>query len=116
VTSGASPSSMFCASAERRGNRRLVSLCRDFTQGALGATCFRMVALRSGKFAPVTLGQMRFQGCRDLLVECNSCHHWVKMKAGHLPDFAAIKSLGDRIVCERCGEVGAEVRPDWDSR
>jgi len=38
------------------------------------------------------------------------------MKAGHLPDFAAIKSLGDRIVCERCGEVGAEVRPDWDSR
>jgi hypothetical protein len=29
---------------------------------------------------------------------------------------AAIKSLGDRIVCERCGEVGAEVRPDWDSQ
>ena len=75
-----------------------------------------MVDLRSGKFAPVTLGQMRFQGCRDLLVECNSCHHWVKMKAGHLPDDAAIKSLGDRIVCARCGEVGAEVLPDWDSR
>jgi hypothetical protein len=40
----------------------------------------------------------------------------VKMKAGHLPDDAAIKSLGDRIVCARCGEVGAEVLPDWDNR
>ena len=22
----------------------------------------------------------------------------------------------DRIVCARCGEVGAEVLPDWDNR
>jgi hypothetical protein len=27
-------------------------------------------APRTGKFAPVTLGHMRWQGCRDLLIYC----------------------------------------------
>jgi hypothetical protein len=86
---------------------------RGFTPGPLNAIYFRMVAPSTGRFAPVTLGHMRFQGCRDLLVECTSCHHRATMKAGDLPDHTAIRSLGDGIVCARCGEVGADVRPDW---
>ena len=68
-----------------------------------------------GKLAPVTLGHMRSQGCRDLLVYCNSghCNHSTIMNVGHLPDDTPIKSLGDDIVCPRCGHLGADVVPNW---
>jgi hypothetical protein len=64
-----------------------------------------MPPAKVGKLAPVTLGHMRSQGCRDLLVYCNSdhCDHRTIMNVGHLPDDTPIKSLGDRIVCTRCG-------------
>jgi hypothetical protein len=69
------------------------------------------------KFAPVTLGHMRSQGCRDVLVYCNSdrCDHSTIMNVGHLPDDTPIKSLGDGIVCTKCGQVGAHVVPNWRS-
>jgi hypothetical protein len=68
-----------------------------------------------GKLAPVTLGHMRSQGCRDLLVYCNSgrCNHRAIMNVGHLPDGTVINSLGDGIVCTRCGHFGADVVPNW---
>src|SRR6516162_3815292 len=47
-----------------------------------------MPPTKVGKLAPVTLGHMRSQGCRDLLVYCNSgrCNHSTIMNVGHLPD------------------------------
>jgi hypothetical protein len=68
-----------------------------------------------GKLAPVTLGHMRSQGCRDLLAYCNSdrCNHSTIINVGHLPDETPIKSLGDDIVCSRCGHLGADVVPNW---
>ena len=41
------------------------------------------------------------QGCRDLLVYCNSgrCNHSTIMNVGHLPDETRVNSLGDGIVC-----------------
>jgi hypothetical protein len=70
------------------------------------------------KFAPVTLGHMRSQGCRDLLAYCNSghCNHSTIMNVGHLPDDLSIKSLGNGIVCPRCGHVGADVMPNWPAQ
>jgi hypothetical protein len=61
------------------------------------------------KLAPVTMGHMRTQGCRDLLVYCNSgrCNHTTIMNVGHLPDRPPIKSLGDAVVCAQCGHLGA---------
>jgi hypothetical protein len=55
------------------------------------------------------------QGCRDLLVYCNSgrCNHSTIMNVGHLPDETRINSLGDGIVCTQCGHLGAEVVPNW---
>jgi hypothetical protein len=35
------------------------------------------------------------------------------MDVGHLPNDTPIKSLGDGIVCSRCGHVGADVLPNW---
>jgi hypothetical protein len=74
-----------------------------------------MVPFDATKFAPVTLGHMRSQGCRELLAYCKSgrCDHSATMDVGHLPDDTPIKSLGDGIVCARCGHVGADVVPDW---
>jgi hypothetical protein len=76
-----------------------------------------MVPFDVRKFAPVTLGHMRSQGCRELLVYCNSgrCKHSTTMNLGHLPDDTPIKSLGDGIVCARCGHIGADVVPNWPS-
>jgi hypothetical protein len=74
-----------------------------------------MPTVKVGKFEPVTLGHMRSQGCRDLLVYCNSgrCNHSTIMNVGHLPDDTPIKSLGDGFVCAKCGHLGAEVVPNW---
>jgi hypothetical protein len=60
------------------------------------------------KFAPVTLGHIRFQGRRNLLPECSACHRCATVVAGQLPDHTRITRLGDRMVCTRCGHVGAK--------
>ena len=66
-------------------------------------------------FAAVTLGHIRGHGCRDLLVYCASgwCHHSATMNADWLPDETPVRSLCPRMVCTKCGMIGADVRPDW---
>jgi hypothetical protein len=67
------------------------------------------------KFAPVTLRHMRSQGYREVLVCCNSgtCNHWAIMNVGHLPDD---NLLGIGVVCTRCGNVGVDVVPNWQTQ
>ena len=74
-----------------------------------------MPRTKVGKLAPVTLGHMRSQGCRDLLVYCNSgrCKYSTIMNVGHLRDETPIKSLGDGFVCAKCGHHGADMLPNW---
>jgi hypothetical protein len=66
-------------------------------------------------FPPVTLGQIRGHGCRNLLVYCDSlwCNHSAVVNADALPDEIPVRSLCPRMVCTACGLVGADVRPDW---
>jgi hypothetical protein len=68
-------------------------------------------------FPPVTLGHIRSHGCRDILIYCESiwCNHSAKLNADWLPDDTAVRSLRPRMVCTRCGLVGADVRPDWSA-
>jgi hypothetical protein len=63
----------------------------------------------------VTLANMRSHGCRDLLVYCVSpwCNHSATLNADWLPDDTALLDLGHRMVCSRCGLIGADTRPDW---
>ncbi len=61
----------------------------------------------------MTLGHMRAHGCRDLLVNCNSCNHSTAMNVGHLTDDTEIAALGFALVCRRSGYVGARVTPNW---
>jgi hypothetical protein len=74
-----------------------------------------MVRRKAETFEPVTMGHIRGHGCRDLLVYCNSgrCHHSATMNADWLSDETPVRSLCRRMVCTKCGMIGADVRPDW---
>ena len=74
-----------------------------------------MTARARQTYQPVTLGQTRVFGCRDILVYCDSiqCNHSARLNADWLPDDTVVRSLRPRMVCTKCGLVGAEVRPDW---
>jgi hypothetical protein len=54
-----------------------------------------MTPRRRETFPPVTLGQIRGHGCRNLLVYCESlwCNHGAVMNADDLPDEMPVRSL-----------------------
>jgi hypothetical protein len=35
------------------------------------------------------------------------------MNVDHLPNDTIVRALGPKMVCTKCGHVGADVRPDW---
>ena len=63
----------------------------------------------------VTMGHIRSHGCPDLLVYCVSpwCNHSATLSLDSLRDDTALLDLCSRMVCTRCGLIGADVRPDW---
>jgi hypothetical protein len=70
------------------------------------------------KTSPATAGNLRANGCRDVLVYCMSiwCSHSATLNVDWLPDSAVLRALGPRMVCTHCGLIGADVRPDWSPR
>jgi hypothetical protein len=65
---------------------------------------------------PMDLANMRHNGVRSLAVQCHQCRHEVVMKVDHLPGDLAVPSFGPRMVCTKCGTIGADVRPNWRER
>jgi hypothetical protein len=74
-----------------------------------------MLTERAETFAPVTMGHIRDHGCRELLVYSSSgrCYHSSTSNADWPPDERVVRLLFPRMVCTRCGLIGADVRPDW---
>jgi hypothetical protein len=35
------------------------------------------------------------------------------LNVDHLPDHVTVPSFGPRMVCTRCGIIGADARPNW---
>jgi hypothetical protein len=66
-----------------------------------------------GPIEPMTLGNMRANGVRSLDVACWNCHHRAIMSAESWPDHVPVPTFGPRMVCTRCGIVGADARPNW---
>jgi hypothetical protein len=64
----------------------------------------------------MTLANMRVQGVRSLSVTCWLCHHGAVQTADRWRDEVPLPSLGPRMVCTGCGNVGADVRPNWAER
>jgi len=74
-----------------------------------------MAVRKRETFGPVTLSHIRGYGCRDILIYCGSvhCRHSATMNADRMPNETVIRALGPKMVCPKCGHVGADVRPDW---
>jgi hypothetical protein len=62
---------------------------------------------------PMTLCNMRENGVRSLFVSCWQCHHQVVLSADNWPDDIPVPAFGLRMVCTRCGIIGADARPNW---
>ena len=64
----------------------------------------------------MTLGNMRENGVRSLWVQCNQCRHTTVINVDHLPGDLTVPSFGPRMVCTKCGTIGADARPNWKER
>jgi hypothetical protein len=53
---------------------------------------------------------------RSLDVCCWQCRHRVVINVDHLPGDLTVKSFELRMVCTKCGMIGADVRPNWKER
>jgi hypothetical protein len=65
---------------------------------------------------PMTLDNMRENGVRSLAVSCWICHHRAILNAEPWPDDLSVPTFGPRLVCTRCGIVGADARPKWKEK
>jgi hypothetical protein len=61
---------------------------------------------------PMDLANMRHNGVRSLAVQCHQCRHEVVTNVDHLPGGLTVPSFGPRMVCTKCGTIGADVRPN----
>jgi hypothetical protein len=59
------------------------------------------------------IGNVRSLRVRSLAVSCILCHHAARLDVDGCADEAIVPSFGPRIVCTRCGIIGADARPDW---
>jgi hypothetical protein len=72
----------------------------------------------------ITLGEMRRPeggrgGTGALLIYCADyrCGHLVRLSAdevGKWPDEVRLSDLEPRFTCTKCGQRGADIRPDFD--
>jgi len=62
---------------------------------------------------PITLGNMCELGVRSLAVTCGLCHHQAVLPADRWSDAVLVSAFRARMVCTRCGIVGADARLDW---
>ena len=65
---------------------------------------------------PATLGNIRANGVRSLLVSCNTCTHSAVLNVDRYGDDVFVPSFNSCMVCTRCGIIGGEVRPNWSER
>jgi hypothetical protein len=62
---------------------------------------------------PMDLANMRQNGVRSLAVQCRQCLHEAILNVDHLPGDVPVPSFGRKMVCTKCGTIGADVRPNW---
>ena len=55
---------------------------------------------------------MRSLGVRSLAVSCMLCHHGAVLSVEPWPDHIPVPTFGPRMVCTRCGILGADARPN----
>jgi hypothetical protein len=53
---------------------------------------------------------------RSLWIQRNQCRHTTVMNFDHLPGDLTVPAFGPRMVCTKCGTIGADARPNWQER
>ena len=61
----------------------------------------------------MTLGNMRSLGVRGLDVTCTNCRYETVLNVDAYPDDMPVPAFGPKTVCDWCGMVGADARPNW---
>ncbi|MEJ2377750.1 MAG: hypothetical protein P8Y71_20945 [Pseudolabrys sp.] len=66
----------------------------------------------------MTLANMRANGVRSVIVYCSNvtCRHEAIVNVDTFADDVPVSSLGPRMRCQRRGQRGADVRPNWNAR
>jgi hypothetical protein len=59
---------------------------------------------------------MRQNGVRSLDVPCFACRRKAVVNVDEYPGELLVKDFSPRMVCTKCGMVGADVRPNWQER
>jgi hypothetical protein len=62
----------------------------------------------------MTLGNMRANGVRSLMVYCSACPRTVVFNVDTYPETVPVPVFGPRMVCTGCGMIGADARPNWN--
>jgi hypothetical protein len=65
---------------------------------------------------PMDLANMRANGVRSLAVQCHQCRHRMIVNVDHLSGDLTVPSFGPKIVCTKCGTIGADGLPNWQER
>jgi hypothetical protein len=65
---------------------------------------------------PMTLANMRQNGVRSLAVTCAICRHAALLNVDAFADSIPVPAFSPRLICTRCGIVGADARPNWRER
>jgi hypothetical protein len=65
----------------------------------------------------MTVGNMRELGVRGLMVSCLNpqCLHQERIDVRGYSDDVPVPYFGPRMVCTKCGMIGADVRPTRNS-
>jgi hypothetical protein len=61
---------------------------------------------------PMTLGNMRSLGPRDLDVTSKACGYWTTVNVDAFPDDVGVPSFGPRMRCSKCGHLRARRCPN----
>jgi hypothetical protein len=64
----------------------------------------------------MTLGNIRQTGVQSLAVHSDLCHHEAVLEVEAWPDYVLVPAFRRRMVCTKCGIIGADVRPNWRER
>ena len=75
--------------------------------------------LSAGGNADRSAWAIRSHGVRHLLIYCSAglyCHHSAVINADRWPDETVLLDLDRKLVCTKCGMIGADVRPNWSER
>jgi DNA-directed RNA polymerase subunit RPC12/RpoP len=65
---------------------------------------------------PMTLGNMRKNGVRAVIANCQACGHKADVNVDALRETIFVPETGRRLRCSQCGGKRIDTRPAWRTR